>query len=164
MTFTMEQALELLQDDLAKSEANVNGFYNRYTWNQNEFDALVSFAHNLGSINQLTANGLQSRSVIAEKMLLYINKGTSFEEGLNVRRKAEQTLFLKGVVDQEVLLPSSTGLSTMEIKANIVLVQKWLNQDYGEYLKKCKLTGYKFLVEDGQKGNKTRAALTGPLK
>ena len=164
MTITMEQALELLQDDLAKSEANVNSFYKGYTWNQNEFDALVSFAHNLGSINQLIANGLRSRSVIAEKMLLYINKGTSFEEGLKVRRKAEQTLFSKGAIDQEALLTSSTGLSTMEIKANIILVQKWLNQEYGEYLKKCKLTGYKLLIEDGQKGNKTRAALTIALQ
>lgn len=164
MTITMEQALELLQDDLAKSEANVNSFYKRYTWNQNEFDALVSFAHNLGSINQLTANGLRSRSVIAEKMLLYVNKGTSFEAGLTVRRKAEQALFLKGVVDQEALLLSSVGLSRMEIKANIILVQKWLNQEYGEYFKKCKLTGYKLLVEDGLKGNKTRAALTIALQ
>ena len=113
MTITMEQALELLKDDLAKSEANVNSFYKRYTWNQNEFDALVSFAHNLGSINQLTANGLRSRSIIAEKILLYNKAGEKTLAGLTTRRKAEQALFLSkssnSVQDEE---KANTGENT----------------------------------------------------
>ena len=31
--------------------------YSKYNWTQNEFDALVSFAYNIGSIDQLTASG-----------------------------------------------------------------------------------------------------------
>lgn len=92
---TQAQADELLKEDLQKYETNVMKYYEKYKWNQNEFDALASFAYNLGSINQLTANGTRSRKVIAEKMLLYINKGSSFEKGLTKRRKAERELFLK---------------------------------------------------------------------
>lgn len=31
--------------------------YSAYNWNQNEYDALVSFAYNIGSIDGLTAKG-----------------------------------------------------------------------------------------------------------
>lgn len=94
MSITQEQALELLKDDLAKAEQQVNKYDAKYNWNQNEFDALVSFAFNTGNINQLTANGTRSKEVIAEKILLY-NKADKKElEGLTTRRKAEQALFL----------------------------------------------------------------------
>lgn len=36
-----------------------------YKWNQNEIDALVSFAYNIGSIKQLTANGTRTRKEIS---------------------------------------------------------------------------------------------------
>ena len=43
----------------------------KYNWNQNEIDALVSFAYNIGSIDELTANGTRSRATIAAKILEY---------------------------------------------------------------------------------------------
>ena len=92
---TQEQAEEYLREDLEKYENNVMKYFNKYKWNQNEFDALVSFAYNLGSIDQLTAGGTRSRKEIAEKMLQY-NKANGKElAGLVKRRKAEQELFLK---------------------------------------------------------------------
>jgi GH24 family phage-related lysozyme (muramidase) len=160
MTITLEQAIELLKDDLYKSESNVNSFDKKYTWNQNEFDALVSFAVNLGSINQLTANGIRSRSVIAEKMLEYRNKGTPYEKGLLARRTAERELFLTGCLDTEIELPESHGLSSTQIATNIKTVQTWLNDTYGSYITSCKLCGNELLSVDGKNGNKTRAALT----
>ena len=66
----------------------------RYNWNQNEIDALVSFAYNIGSIDQLTANGSRSRSVIANKMLEYNKAGGKVYRGLTRRREAERKLFL----------------------------------------------------------------------
>ena len=66
----------------------------RYNWNQNEIDALVSFAYNIGSIDQLTANGSRSRSVIADKMLEYNKAGGKVYRGLTRRREAERKLFL----------------------------------------------------------------------
>lgn len=66
----------------------------RYGWNQNEIAALVSFAYNIGSIDQLTANGSRSRATIAVKMLEYVKAGGVTYNGLVRRREAERKLFL----------------------------------------------------------------------
>lgn len=99
LTITQEHAEELLKKDLVKFETHVNNVNERYEYNfnQNEFDALVSFAYNLGSINQLTSSGSRSKSVIADKMLLYVKSGGVKLDGLVRRRKAERELFLTAV-------------------------------------------------------------------
>lgn len=74
----------------------------RYNWNQNEIDALVSFAYNIGSIDQLTANGSRSRETIAKKMLEYTKAGGTVYRGLVRRREAEQELFLTPMEEKEV--------------------------------------------------------------
>ena len=66
----------------------------RYNWNQNEIDALTSFAYNIGSIDQLTADGSRSRETIAKKMLEYNKAGGTVYRGLVRRREAERKLFL----------------------------------------------------------------------
>ena len=95
-TITQAEADKLLVEDVAKYEKKVNKYYDRYKWNQNEFDALVSFAFNIGSIDKLTANGTRSRAVIAEKILLYNKAAGKALAGLTRRRQAEKELFLKG--------------------------------------------------------------------
>lgn len=95
MILTDTQATELLKSDLKKFEDKVNKYNSKYNWNQNEFDAMVSFAFNLGSIDQLTANGTRSKSVIADKILAYNKAGGRVLNGLTTRRKAERELFLK---------------------------------------------------------------------
>lgn len=65
----------------------------KYNWNQNEIDALISFAYNIGSIDGLTANGTRSRATIAAKILEYNKAGGKVYRGLT-RRKAERKLFL----------------------------------------------------------------------
>lgn len=92
---TQAQAEEYLRQDLARYEKNVEKYNSRYQWNQNEFDAMVSFAYNLGSIDKLTASGTRSKAVIAEKILLYNKAGGKALAGLTRRRKAERALFLK---------------------------------------------------------------------
>lgn len=74
----------------------------RYNWNQNEIDALTSFAYNIGSIDQLTANGSRSREIIAKKMLEYNKAGGTVYRGLVRRREAEQELFLTPMEEKEV--------------------------------------------------------------
>lgn len=92
---TQAQAESFLKDDLAKFEREVMKHDDKYHWNQNQFDALVSFAFNIGNINQLTANGSRSVQAISEKMLQYNKAGGKVLGGLTERRKKERELFLK---------------------------------------------------------------------
>lgn len=87
------QAEAYLRSDLENYEKKVDK-YRGYGWSQNEFDAMVSFAYNLGSIDKLTANGTRSKTVIAEKILLYNKAGGKVLVGLTRRREAERNLFL----------------------------------------------------------------------
>ena len=92
-TITKEQAEELLQKDLEKFEEKVNKYNNVYNFNQNQFDALVSFCYNVGNIDQLTAKGTRTIKEISEKILAYNKSGGKVINGLTNRRKKEQELF-----------------------------------------------------------------------
>lgn len=94
MTITQAQADEYLKADLAKFEKKVEKYNDTYHWTQNEFDALVSFAFNIGNIDQLTAKGTRTKAEIAKKMLEYNKAGGKVFQGLVRRRAAEQKLFL----------------------------------------------------------------------
>lgn len=96
-TITQVQAESYLKDDLMKYETKVMKYYDKYKFNQNEFDALVSFAYNVGSIDQLTAGGTRSRKVIAEKILYYCKAAGKSNTGLLKRRQKERALFLTPV-------------------------------------------------------------------
>ena len=98
MRITQEEADRMLINDMSVYENAVRAYDPVYHWSQNEFDALTSFAYNLGpgSIKQVTANGSRSKAVIAEKMLLYYNCGGHKLEGLVRRRKQESALFTSG--------------------------------------------------------------------
>ena len=61
--------------------------YSAYNWNQNEFDALVSFAYNIGSIDGLTASGSRSKEEIADKIQAYNKAGGKVLSGLIRRRQ-----------------------------------------------------------------------------
>ena len=93
MRITTAKADALLKKDLAAAEAAVNKYYSKYKWNQNEFDALVSFAYNVGSINGLTLNGTRSRAAIRTKILEYNKSGGKVYNGLTRRRNKELELF-----------------------------------------------------------------------
>ena len=96
-TITREEARKLLEADLLSFEKKVSKYDSKYDFNQNEFDALVSFAYNVGNIDQLTAKGTRTRDKIAECMLLYNKSGGRVLNGLTKRREAERKLFLTKV-------------------------------------------------------------------
>lgn len=92
MTITEAQAEAYLRQDVAEAEAAVNK-YSGYGWNQNQFDALVSFAYNVGGIDGLTNNGKRSVAEISAKLPEYVYSGGVKLEGLVRRREAEKALF-----------------------------------------------------------------------
>lgn len=93
-----EAAKALLKEDLKKYAGYVNncvkkGFI-KFTLNQNQFDALVSFCYNcgIGSLQKLVAG--RDAVTIADKLLAY-NKGDGkVLAGLTRRREEERDLFL----------------------------------------------------------------------
>ena len=94
---TEAKAEEYLKQDVVKACTEVSKYQIKYNWNQNEYDALVSFAYNIGSITSLTKFGTRNKAQIAEKMLLYYNAGGKKVQGLVNRRKAEHDLFVTPV-------------------------------------------------------------------
>lgn len=172
MTITAAQAEALLEEDLAKYERNVNSFDSKMKWNQNEFDAMVSFALNLGSINQLVTgstsgtvnSACRSKATIAEKMLLYVNGGGVKLPGLVNRRKEERALFLStsldtGSVSNNTTEETSSGnasiINSTEYNGatNVKGVQQYLNGKYS----------YKIAV-DNIYGANTKKALVKALQ
>ena len=105
----------LLKEDLAKAEKHVNSYDKKYHWTQNEYDALVSFAYNVGNIHQLTAFGTRSKTTIANKILQYTKSNGTVLQGLVRRRNKEQKLFLT---------PVSVSYETI---AKEVIAGKWGN-------------------------------------
>ena len=97
MKITQAQADAYLVSDLAKFEAKVEKYNSKYHFNENQFSALVSFAYNIGSIDQLTANGTRTIAQISAKILEYNKSGGKVLSGLTKRRKAEKALFDKAV-------------------------------------------------------------------
>lgn len=96
MVITEAQAENYLTQDLKKFENAVNKLGR--TFNQNQFDALVSFTYNCGagSLNTLCRN--RNNTQIAEALLLYCKDVTGkVLPGLQKRRKQERELFLKPV-------------------------------------------------------------------
>lgn len=130
MTITMEEAENLLISDLAKFEAKVNKYYSIYHFNQNQFDALVSFCYNVGNIDGLTGKGCRSIQEISDNMLKYNKSGGKVLAGLTRRRKAEQQLFNSPVLnDSTIQLVPTPPVSTKSLDqlANEVIQGKWGN-------------------------------------
>ncbi len=95
MEISRETADRWLEESIArKYEPLVNMYDNVYAWTQNEFDALVSFAYNLGTIKKLTQDGKRDKKQIAEMIPAYNHAGEREVAGLTARRKKEQALFL----------------------------------------------------------------------
>jgi lysozyme len=99
MTITLEQAEDLLAQDVKRAEADVNAKL-IVKVNQEEFDALVDFAFNCGCGNlnnstllkKLNANDFEGA---AQEFLKWDMAAGHHMAGLLKRRQAEELLFLK---------------------------------------------------------------------
>ena len=111
-TITQEQADELLKDDLAGNyEPSVNKYDNDYNFNQNEFDALVSFCYNCGAGNlrELLKNGQATREQISTDLPKYNKAGGVVLNGLVNRRNAELALFNEPISTDDEYYPRYVG-------------------------------------------------------
>ncbi len=97
-TCTLEQAKEYMRHDLIEFEHTVNSSV-KVPLNQNQFDALVSLAYNIGS------NAFKSSTLVkklntgdykgaADQFNVWINAGGKRMQGLVNRRDREKLLFL----------------------------------------------------------------------
>ena len=93
MVITADYAEALLRLDLDKFERAVNSY--ERNWNQNQFDALVSFTFNCGIANLKRLVTNRTNAQIAQKIVLYNKAGGKVLKGLVRRRKAEQELFMR---------------------------------------------------------------------
>lgn len=100
MTITREQAMEIFAKDIRKYEDYVTA--TGLTLNQNQFDALVSFAFNCGAGNLQKLVKGRDYQQIADAILKYDKakvKGVlTVIPGLTRRRKWERELFLSGSI------------------------------------------------------------------
>jgi lysozyme len=99
-SITEEKAVELLANMLVSFEKYVDS-YCRDDINQNQFDALVSFAYNLGPANLKSSTLLkkvnanpQDETITAEFMK-WVKAGGKTLKGLIRRREAESQLYFK---------------------------------------------------------------------
>lgn len=134
-SITKEDALKLLKKDMKRFETKIMKYNNCYNFTQNEFDALVSFAYNVGNIDQLTAKGTRTKKEIADAMLLYIKSGGNVLDGLRKRRIRERELFLKCSISN--FYPKYNGASK---DIDVVLSSMGVDSNfYGNYKKRIPL-------------------------
>ena len=97
-TITAEDAEQILREDLQRFEHDVNNMLTVEV-TQNQFDALVSFAFNLGPANLKSSTLLRKVNSgdfngAAEEFLKWNHAGGQVLAGLTARRNAEKNLFL----------------------------------------------------------------------
>lgn len=117
MTITNEKALELFKKDVAKFEKHVDGYNKIYNFNQNQFNALVSFAYNIGNIDQLTKNGKRTIEEISKNIISYTYCNGKYSSGLYNRRRKEQQLFNHPVYAKDDIVLTCKAKSGLYIRA-----------------------------------------------
>ena len=124
MVITQKQADELLIKNLNGYENAVNE-YVTYSINQNQFDALVSFAYNCGNGALKTSTLLKKLNAgdvhgAANEFLRWNKANGKVLNGLTRRREAERKLFLKE--EEEVVKNIKINLNGVE--KNVHAIEK----------------------------------------
>ena len=160
-TITQETADAYLRNDLAKYEKAVMNYDGIYHFNQNQFDALVSFTYNcgIGNLKNLTQSGKRTLAQISTKLPLYNKAGGVVLRGLQRRRAAEKELFDSYIksdkTDTTKYYPQYNGDSP---RVDEVLSTIGANTDYDMIQTKAYLRRKPIATENGIKNYSGTAA------
>lgn len=117
---TLAEGEALLRKDLAYFVTTVNEYvkrYARFTPNQNQFDALVSFCYNCGAGNLRTLIAGRDAKQVANAILYYTKSSNpAFTQGLLNRRRKERAMFLEDdiMTGEEIYKALTEYLATLE--------------------------------------------------
>lgn len=128
-TITQQTADNYLRNDLVIYENAVLKYDSIYNFNQNQFDALVSFTYNCGTGNlkNLTQSGKRTVSQISASLVNYNKAGGVVLLGLKRRRAAEKELFDTPIKSDKLYYEKYTGVSP---RVDDVLSAIGANSDY----------------------------------
>lgn len=120
LTITKDQAEKMLVKSIEKKyEPKVNKYMNIYKFNQNQYDALCSFAYNIGSIDQLVNKGNKSMKNISNDILLYNKAAGQVLKGLVNRRTEEQKLFNTPVVTKKYVKKNMYQVTSVGLNVRV---------------------------------------------
>lgn len=158
---TQAQAEAYLREDVAGAEKAVNAIGKGF--NQNQFDALVSFTYNCGSGNLKTLCKDRNVDLIGEKIILYNKANGKKLNGLVRRREEEQRLYKTPctAVQQPVQAArDNTELPTIRRGSKGEAVKKLQQALLAQKFKSCEINGKKkYLAADGDFGAITEKIL-----
>ena len=152
---SVQQAEQLLKDDLGEAEKAVND-YVKVSINQNQFDALVSFTFNVGtgafesSTLLKRLNSKENPCTVAKEELPRWAKGSGNEvlQGLLRRRSAEVEMFcstpaehLTGMVD--ITTKQQTWLKKEPVQADQLSNDNKAKMYQGRTIRNCKILDHK---------------------
>lgn len=133
LKISQELAETLLEKDLARFERGVKQSL-LVPVNQNEFDALVSFAYNIG-LNAFKSSTLLSllnsnatREIVAAEFKRWVKAAGKENQGLISRRRAETELFLTTVPNQllasSILAKQDTWLKRKPVQSSALAAEE----------------------------------------
>lgn len=142
--------------------------------NQNQFDALSSFAYNTGSLRNKDGTDTTLKTLLNKKdyagaskqISRFVYQGTTFLEGLKRRRKLEKDLFDKGVGtpppqaktdEQTKAEKDAKAKKEAEVKAQKILQDKLTAEDTKQELAEKELKKKAELTKNKQEIDKANA-------
>jgi GH24 family phage-related lysozyme (muramidase) len=149
---TKAQAEALLLTDLPAYERKVERYDNVYHWTQNEFDALVSYCYNIGSIKGLVDDGKRTRAEIIADWPTHDVAGGKHLDSLKKRRLKELKLFEGKLMTEKQITICGHGSGAPSLKNMYVYLDQRYNSkaDNGKRKGIVKVMRLKLMSDTGR--------------